>query len=175
MILSPPFFVLAYILFSKSSGAEPPVVAGTALSFLVSIALSGWLVRVVVSERREAKRIAQALRSAQDNLELAELKGRTDRELQLGFEEMEEALIGGLDVDELSEAVISALCRYVGAPVGALYLRSSEPGDSKPVFRRAGGVALHDLDQGRSYELGQGLVGQVAKTGRAMGPYWSIA
>jgi signal transduction histidine kinase/ActR/RegA family two-component response regulator len=134
----------------------------------VSIALSGWLVRVVVSERREAKRTAQALRSAEDNLELAELKGRTDRELQLGFEEMEEALIGGLDVDELSEAVITALCRYVGAPVGALYLRCVEPGESKPVFRRAGGVALHDLDQGRSYELGQGLVGQVAKTGRAM-------
>ena len=168
MILSPPFFVLAYILFSGSSGAEPSVVVGSALSFLVSIALSGSMVRVVVSERRQARRTAQALRSAEDNLELAELKGRTDRELQLGFEEMEEALIGGLDVDALAEAVITALCRYVGAPVGALYLRSEDHGDSTPVFRRAGGVALHDLDQARAYELGQGLVGQVAKTGRAM-------
>ena len=168
MILSPPFLVLAYILFSQSSGAEPPVVVGTAISFLASIALSGWLVRVVSSERSDNKRTAQALKSAQDNLELAELKGRTDRELQLGFEQMEEALIGGLDVDALAEAVITALCRYVEAPVGALYLRSVDHGESPPVFRRAGSVALHDLDQARSYELGQGLVGQVAKTGQAM-------
>ena len=76
---------------------------------------------------------------------------------------MEEALIGGLDVDALSEAVITALCRYVGAPVGALYLRSVEPGESKPVFRRAGGVALHDLDQA-ILRAWSGLVGQVAKT-----------
>ena len=168
MVLSPPFFVIAYVLFSGAKGSDVAVVIAAAASFLVSIALAGWLIRLVVSERREAKRTAQSLRSAEDNLRLAERKGRTDRELQQGFEQMEEALIGGLDIDALAEAVITALCRYVGAPVGALYLKRTGDAEAQPVYERVAGVALHDLDEGRTYQHGEGIVGQVAKTGRAM-------
>ena len=125
LLLSPPFFVLVFILFSGSDGSHPAIVAGTGASFLISVALSGWFVRSVVAERRDSRRLAQALRSAQDNLTLAEVTTQRDRELQLGFEEMEEALIGGLDVAPLAEAVITSLCRCVGAPVGALRAANS--------------------------------------------------
>ena len=137
---------------------------------LVSIALAGWLIRLVVSERREAKRTAQSLRSAEDNLRLAERKGRTDRELQQGFEQMEEALIGGLDIGALAEAVITALCRYVETRRSARCI-SSRPGgaEAQPVYERVAGVALHDLDEGRTYQHGEGIVGQVARTGRRHG------
>ena len=66
MVLSPPFFVIAYVLFSGAKGSDVAVVIAAAASFLVSIALAGWLIRLVVSERREAKRTAQSLRSAED-------------------------------------------------------------------------------------------------------------
>jgi two-component system chemotaxis sensor kinase CheA len=168
LLLSPPFFVLVFVLLSGSDGSHPAVVAGTGASFLISVALSGWFVRSVVAERRDARRLAQALRSAQDNLTLAEVKSQRDRELQLGFEEMEEALIGGLEVAPLAEAVITSLCRYVGAPVGAIYLRSLVSNGAPPVFTRSAGFALDDLNKATHYELGQGLVGQVAKTGQPM-------
>ena len=144
LLLAPPFFVLVFVVLNGSDGSESAVIAGTGVSFLVSIALSGWFVRSVVGERRDAKRLAQALRSAQDNLQLAEQKTQRDRELQLGFEEMEEALIGGLDVAPLAEAVITGLCRYVGAPVGAIYLRPLGTDEGVPVYVRSAGFALDE-------------------------------
>jgi signal transduction histidine kinase len=168
LVLTPPFFVLAYVLFAGVSGDHPSVVGATGVSFLISVALSGWMVRGIVDERRSAKRIVASLTAAQADLAQAKAQRARDRELQLGFEKMEKALIGGLAVEALAVAVINGLCRYVDAPVGALYLR--EPGDDAdlPCFVRAAGFALGDPEQGQSYALGEGLVGQVAQTGEGM-------
>ena len=48
-------------------------------------------------------------------------------------------------------------------PVGALYLGKAG-GAGWPVYERVAGVALHDLDEGRTYQHGEGIVGQVAAT-----------
>ena len=168
LILSPPFFVLAYVLFAGIKGSDPSVMIGVIVSFLLSVALSGWVVRSVVSERRTAKRTAQALLSAEDNLATAKRQAERDRELQRGFEELEEALIGGLAVEALADAVISRMCLYVGAPVGAIYLKDVDPESDQVIYRRAAGFALGDLDGCKSYRLGEGLVGQAARTGKSM-------
>ncbi|MDE0881088.1 MAG: response regulator [Myxococcota bacterium] len=168
LVLTPPFFVLAYVLFAGVSGNHPSVMGATGVSFLIAVALSGWMVRDIVDERRSAKRIVATLKAAQADLAEAQTQRARDRELQLGFEKMEKALIGGLAVDALAVAVIDGLCRYADAPVGALYLRESGDDSDLPRFVRAAGFALGDLEQGLSYALGEGLVGQVAQTGEAM-------
>jgi hypothetical protein len=166
LLLSPPFFVLAYILFSGASADQGAVIGAVGVSFLFSVAFAGWMVRSVVAERRAAKRVQTELTSAQGALEVSELKADRDRQLQMGFEEMEGALLGGLSVASLARGVITGLCGFVEAPVGAIYLR--DDADDAPIYRRVAGFALGDDQLGKSFGLGVGLVGQVAATGEAM-------
>ena len=75
---------------------------------------------------------------------------------------LSEVVQGEKRVDELAKAVVEFLAGYMDAQIGALYAH-----DGKGSLKRVGGYAL-DVEQleGRTFGMGEGLVGQAAQARR---------
>jgi len=75
-----------------------------------------------------------------------------------------ERLQGEIDEERIGDNVLEQLARDLGIQVGALYLR-----DGASLVRRAGYALGEESGVPDQVQLGEGLVGQVAKEGRALG------
>ncbi|MBK9258457.1 MAG: response regulator [Polyangiaceae bacterium] len=68
--------------------------------------------------------------------------------------------------DELGDNILSSLCKYLGVPMGALYVR--EENASGSLYRIAGYSLPEKANGPSSVRLGEGLVGQAAKDNRLL-------
>lgn len=81
--------------------------------------------------------------------------------LVTGQNQLNAALRGESDVTRLAQKIMKQLCGYLNASVGVLYVLSAD------LLTLAGGYACAPR-QPQSFQLGEGLVGQVAQTKRPL-------
>ena len=97
----------------------------------------------------------------ENNEKLGKLSAENEQKnwLLSGASGLNEAMRGEQEIDELSTNVITQLCNYLNAPIGALYLLDTK-GNS---LQLSGGYAFQQK-KGKtiSINLGEGLVGQAA-------------
>lgn len=97
----------------------------------------------------------------ENNEELKKLSAENNQKnwLLSGTSSLNEAMRGEQEIDELSTNVITQLCNYLNAPIGALYLLDTKSHS----LQLSGGYAFQEK-KGKigSINLGEGLVGQAA-------------
>jgi CheY-like chemotaxis protein/CHASE3 domain sensor protein len=96
----------------------------------------------------------------ESNIQLAEISADNEqRNWQLsGSTKLNEVMHGEQEIDQLGANIITEICRYINAPVGAIYQISS-----KQTFSLVAGYAYQKSNNVLiSYKLGEGLVGQTA-------------
>lgn len=97
----------------------------------------------------------------ESNLQLEKLSGDNEQKnwLLSGATEVNDAMRGEQEVEELSANIVSRISNYIGAPVGAFFLLSK----SRNLFRYTGGYAYQPKKGDHNqYHYGEGLVGQTA-------------
>ena len=106
------------------------------------------------------ERIADRVRNLNIAREEAE-NARDEIEKQVwhttGLAQLGNVIRGEQDVSELASKVIEHLCTYLDAQVGVIYLL-----DGQEHLQQTGSYAV-PRDQPSSFELGEGIIGQVAK------------
>ena len=80
-----------------------------------------------------------------------------------------ERLQGEIDEERIGDNVLEQLARDLGVQVGALYLRGGASGEGTTLRRKAGYALGDGPGAPERLQLGEGLVGQVAKEGRVLG------
>lgn len=97
----------------------------------------------------------------ESNLKLEKISAENEQKnwLLSGASEVNDAMRGEQEVEELSANIVTRISNYIGAPVGAFFLLSK----SRNVFRYTGGYAYQPKKGETSqYHYGEGLVGQTA-------------
>ena len=104
------------------------------------------------------EQVAERTRSAElARLEAEQARQSLEQQLELvsAQTQLNDILRSGQEIDDLANNVLSYICRYLGAPVGLLYLFDDG------VLRRAGQFAVPvDFAQDEQFHPGEGLVGQ---------------
>ncbi|MES2829587.1 MAG: response regulator [Bacteroidota bacterium] len=98
----------------------------------------------------------------ESNIELARISAENEQKnwLLSGTTSLNEAMRGEQEIDELSGNIISEICNYLKAPLGALFLLSSA---SKKTYAFSAGYAYQrSKNTLLEYRNGEGLVGQTA-------------
>ncbi|MFP5080399.1 response regulator [Pedobacter sp. JCM 36344] len=96
----------------------------------------------------------------ESNIQLADISADNERKnwLLSGATKLNEAIQGEQEIDQLATNIITEICSYIGAPIGAIYLLSS-----KKSFDLTAGYAYRKTSGAeKGYNLGEGLVGQTA-------------
>lgn len=97
----------------------------------------------------------------ESNLKLEKISGENEQKnwLLSGASEVNDAMRGEQDVEELSANIVTRISNYIGAPVAAFFLLSK----SRNLFRYSGGYAYQPKKgDSNQYNYGEGLVGQTA-------------
>ncbi|MBC7565471.1 MAG: response regulator [Pedobacter sp.] len=96
----------------------------------------------------------------ESNIQLADISADNEQKnwLLSGATKLNEAMQGEQEIDQLATNIITEICNYIGAPVGAIYLLSS-----KKSFDLTAGYAYKKAPGAeKGYKTGEGLVGQTA-------------
>lgn len=96
----------------------------------------------------------------ESNLQLAEISADNEQKnwLLSGSTKLNEVMRGEQEVEQLARNIITEICNYIKAPVGAMYQLAS-----KDTFQFSAGYAYHKTKNILTgYKLGEGLVGQTA-------------
>jgi signal transduction histidine kinase/DNA-binding response OmpR family regulator/CHASE3 domain sensor protein len=128
---------------------------GTAISLFVVLVLM-WYIAKTFNERREAE---EKLKTTNISLEKVSAENKRRNWILSGSNELNAQLRGEMSLDVLARQVITELCSYVGAPVGAFYLMD----DAQTGLTLLGTFAYAPEDvPHKKIALGEGLVGQAA-------------
>ncbi|MBX3203909.1 MAG: response regulator [Labilithrix sp.] len=107
---------------------------------------------------------AEANRMAESLARLASERERTDW-VKTGIVELTQALRGDLDEAEVAGRAARTLARYVGAPAAALYVVRGAPRATLELLgHHAATRGTAEGDAAPSFELGEGLVGEAARS-----------
>lgn len=95
----------------------------------------------------------------ENNIQLEALSEENEQKnwLLLGAAKVNESMRGEQEMDELSNHIISSICNYVEAPIGAIFLSNSR---NKTLALT--GTYAYPAKKQLHFHLGEGLVGQVA-------------
>ncbi|WP_316823373.1 response regulator [Pedobacter gandavensis] len=129
------------------------------LSALIIFALILFLFSYIKKTFDQQKETEGHIREANLQLETISAENEQKNWLLSGASEVNDAMRGEQEIDELSANIVTRISNYLGAPVGAFFLLSR----SKKVFRYSGGYAYQSKKGEISqYGFGEGLIGQVA-------------
>lgn len=131
------------------------VVASAAIIFGLVLYLFSFIKRTFDEQKLTENTIRE------NNEQLGKLSAENEQKnwLLSGASAINESMRGEQEIDELSTNVITQLCNYLHAPVGALYLLDPK----KKSFYLSGGYAfMEKKGKIREFLLGEGLVGQAA-------------
>lgn len=107
----------------------------------------------------QQKETEEHIREANQKLEIISAENEQKNWLLSGASEVNDAMRGEQEVEELSANIVTRISNYIGAPVGAFFLLSR----SKKLFRYSGGYAYQPKKgEINEYRFGEGLVGQTA-------------
>lgn len=122
-----------------------------------ALARGEWQREIIVRGRDEFARLLRAMVVMRDELVAKSAEIEQESEVRGRHSELAAILRGEPSEEELCHGVIRYLVPVSGCQVGAVYLRKGEH------LSLAAGYGL-SLDQQEEIDLGEGLVGQVAKT-----------
>ncbi|TDQ07623.1 response regulator [Pedobacter metabolipauper] len=97
----------------------------------------------------------------ESNLELARISADNEQKnwLLLGTTAINETMRGEQEIDQLSTNIITQICNYIDAPVGAIFIANN----TNKSFKMEGSYAYQSAKSIRTeYRLGEGMVGQAA-------------
>ncbi|RZK81699.1 MAG: response regulator, partial [Pedobacter sp.] len=97
----------------------------------------------------------------ESNLQLEAISADNEQKnwLLSGATIINEAMRGEQEIEQLSDNIITQICNYIDAPVGAIYLLRS----AQKTFRLSGGYAYQkSRNSSYEYKLGEGFIGQTA-------------
>jgi CheY-like chemotaxis protein/signal transduction histidine kinase/CHASE3 domain sensor protein len=130
------------------------------LSSLVIIGLVLYLSSFIKKTFDEQKATELRIMESNDKLEKVSSENEQKNWMLSGASAINESLRGEQEVDELCTRVITAMCTYVKAPIGAIYLFNPKT----QRLNLTGGYAFDPKNlKMRNIHLGEGLVGQVAQ------------
>ena len=112
----------------------------------------------------ERNQIEAALLETNKNLEMISGESENRNWLLAGSIVIDEAMRGLQEVDVRSKSIITEICKYLKADIGAIYV-ADELGD---ILKLTGTYAFKPEDGVSMFRLGEGLVGQVALERRGM-------
>ncbi|WP_316771454.1 response regulator [Pedobacter frigiditerrae] len=97
------------------------------------------------------------IRKNNTQLELLSSENEQKNWLLSGVKLVNEAMRGEQEIDELANHIISSICNYIDAPIGAIFLGNKDKG-----FHLNGTYAYTAKGIKKHYNLGDGFIGQVA-------------
>ena len=98
------------------------------------------------------------IRENNTQLEILSEENEQKNWLLLGVAKVNESLRGEQELDELSNHIITSICNYVNAPIGAIFLSNVKDKS----LELTGTYAYPLKKQKERYHLGDGLIGQAA-------------
>ena len=112
-----------------------------------------------ISPKSDEDILAVSLNEMAEKLERAQINHEEQNWLKNGQNELNAQMLGDLDVNELSEKVLSYLLRFLNVEIGAIYVY--DPKSNYLQLAASNGLRIKDLE--REIVVGDGIVGQVAK------------
>lgn len=98
------------------------------------------------------------IRQNNTQLELLSSENEQKNWLLSGVKLVNEAMRGEQEIEELANNVISSVCNYLDAPIGAIFLGNKDKG-----FELSGAYAYTIKGPKKHYNLGDGFIGQAAQ------------
>ncbi|MCK5893221.1 MAG: response regulator [Endozoicomonadaceae bacterium] len=150
------------------------------LSFMVTrrivaplVRINDWVNRVasgeyvkgeVIEQNNEIGQLSRSFIFMMEQLHRVKANNASRDWLQSGFTDLNKALRGDLSMTELCENTLSFICRYLKFQMGAMYVFSD-----KNQLVMMGSYAYNvSSDHPISFDMGEGLPGQVAKEGQTI-------
>jgi len=119
---------------------------------------------VNIEKRSDDDRLSNALNRMTQSLREAVEQNQKQNWLKTGQTELNNRMRGELNIQELSQNIISFITTYLDAQLGIFYF-ANKPGTLKPV----GGYALgKEKKLSKSLKFGEGVVGQAAQENRVI-------
>jgi CheY-like chemotaxis protein/CHASE3 domain sensor protein len=129
------------------------------LSALIIFGLILFLFSYIQKTFDQQKLIETQVRESNIQLEKISADNEQKNWLLLGSTVVTESMRGEQEIEELSINIVTQICNYIGAQVGALFLLSNK----KRSFVYRGGYAYQQAKNARrEYVFGEGLIGQAA-------------
>ncbi|TCC88020.1 response regulator [Pedobacter frigiditerrae] len=132
----------------------------TLIVVLSSIIIFGLILFLLSYIRRtfdQQKETEIQIRQNNTQLELLSTENEQKNWLLSGVKLVNEAMRGEQEIEELANNIISSICNYINAPIGAIFLGNKEKG-----FELSGAYAYAIKGIKKHYNLGDGFIGQVA-------------
>ncbi|MHA4893197.1 response regulator [Pedobacter sp. PWIIR3] len=140
-----------------SSNRSSWIVWGSsAIIFGLILFLFSYIKRTFDQQKRTEEQIRES------NTKLAEISADNEQKnwLLSGATTINEAIRGEQEIEDLSNNIIAEICKYINAPVGALFLLNLT---NKKSYQFSGGYAYQrSKNLLPEYRIGEGMVGQTA-------------
>jgi len=140
----------------KSSQRSEWVVMGSAFTiFCLILFLFSYIKRTFDQQKETEEHIRKS------NLQLEKVSTENEQKnwLLSGTTAISESMRGEQEIEELAVNIITQICNYIKAPIGALFLINK----GKQTFKFTGGYAYQNTKYiHKEYCLGEGLIGQAA-------------
>jgi CheY-like chemotaxis protein/CHASE3 domain sensor protein len=149
------------LLKKRKSAAQESSKQTELIVILSSVIIFGLILFLLSYIRRtfdQQKETEIKIRENNTQLETLSAENEQKNWLLSGAAKVNESLRGEQEMDELSNHIISSICSYVDAPIGAVFLSNSK----NKSLELTGAYAYPLSKQKVRYQLGDGLVGQVA-------------
>jgi CheY-like chemotaxis protein/signal transduction histidine kinase/CHASE3 domain sensor protein len=141
---------------AKSSKQSEMVVL---LSAFIIFCLILFLLSYIRRTFDQQKEIENKIRDSNIQLEKVSAENQQKNWLLSGATAINEAMRGEQEIDELAANIITRICNYINAPIGAFFLANR----SKKTLKFEGGYAWQNTKSTRhEYHFGEGFVGQAA-------------
>lgn len=149
------------LLKKRKSDAEESSKQTEIIVSLSSIIIFGLILFLLSYIRRTFDQQKETeIQIRENNVQLETLSAENEQKnwLLLGATKVNESLRGEQEIDELSNHIISSICNYIEAPIGAIFLSNA-----KNKSLELTGTYAYPLEKQKvRFQLGDGLVGQVA-------------
>ncbi len=142
----------------RASGSSTRTIVVVLASAFIIFCLILFLFSYIKRTFDEQKLTEIKIRENNEQLAKVSLENEQKNWMLSGGSAINESLRGEQEIDELCNHVVSTMCNYMNAPVGALYLLNSK----KQSLILTGSYAFEKKGKSREIMVGEGLVGQVA-------------
>jgi len=138
----------------KRSSRTILIVIISSLSILVLVSYLLTLIRKTFDFQ---KRVEEQVKERNERLAQLSFDNKQKNQLMSKLGQVNELMLGNLEIDTLATKILNEICKYTRAAVGTIYIRSSED-----TYDFKAGYATRPGKAAMSFRKGEGLVGQTA-------------
>ncbi len=126
------------------------------LNSLIIFGLILFLLKYISTTFDKRRVIELQIRESNDELEKLSLKNENHNWLLSGKAKINDAMLGELTVDELSENIVTSICNLFQFPIGVFYLANR----AEKTLKLRGAFAIDKQSLGKTIDFNEGLLGQ---------------